>query len=326
MKKEVKNNLIFWNTDAPTTPANYTYSLFWKKGDNTKNTTPRRIIDTSELVDIIKSKWLMNLNKIERPYITPYGVFHKRNNNSLVDYNNEVICLDFDKVNDSTLFTLLQDEYRNNPSTILSVISPSGNGLKVLLRAKHSFDPGELYNGLKHNINLFKSKYGNIMPDSMQFVLSQPMFIPYCENPYYNPNALPMRVKFEKPPKMEYKPLNENDKIILNETLSDDNKMNRVNKWFSGRVKHCLERLENRPIESGTHNYLWSVIMRLYPFINQQTAVNENDITQQLERIVLNRYDGKKSEVSVLHNSIKIAKTYSLSIVDEINKTATIKI
>ena len=82
----------------------------------------------------------------------------------------------------------------------------------------------------------------------------------------------------------------------------------------------------NRPIEQGTHNYLWSVIMRIYPFLNQQSVIDENAITQQLERIVLNRYNGNKSEVKVLHNSIKIAKTYSLSIVDEINKTANKKI
>lgn len=326
MTTEIENNFIFWNSDTKPSVEHFTYSLFWRKGDNTKNTTPRRIIDTNELAEIIKSKWLKNLNKIERPYITPYGVFHKRNNDSLVDFNNEVICLDFDNVNNKTHLTILKDQYENNPSTILSCISPSGNGLKVLLRANHNFEPKDLYNGLKHNIDLFKFKLGNITPDSMQFVLSQPMFIPYCENPYYNPKAIPLKENFEKPPIVEYKPLNENDRIILQETLSDDYKVNRINNWFSGRVKYCLDSLENRPIEQGTHNYLWSVIMRIYPFLNQQSVIDENAITQQLERIVLNRYNGNKSEVKVLHNSIKIAKTYSLSIVDEINKTANKKI
>ena len=87
-----------------------------------------------------------------------------------------------------------------------------------------------------------------------------------------------------------------------------------------------LESLQQRPLESGTHNFLWSVLMRIYPYLNQQTAIQENEITQQLEQIILSRYQGDKSQVSALHRSIAKAKEYQLNLVELINQTAKVKI
>ena len=87
-----------------------------------------------------------------------------------------------------------------------------------------------------------------------------------------------------------------------------------------------LESLQQRPLESGTHNFLWSVLMRIYPYLNQQTAIQENEITQQLEQIILSRYQGDKSQVSALHRSIAKAKEHQLNLVELINQTAKVKI
>jgi hypothetical protein len=66
--------------------------------------------------------------------------------------------------------------------------------------------------------------------------------------------------------------------------------------------------------------------MRIYPYLNQQTAIQENELTQQLEQIILSRYQGDKSQVSVLHRSIAKAKEHQLNLVELINQTAKVKI
>ena len=156
----------------------------------------------------------------------------------------------------------------------------------------------------------------------MQFVLSQPMFIPYSENPYFNPSAEPMNVEFNPPGKVHSGVPIKVDTIKVESTKNTS----RVNRFFTTRVNMLLESLQQRPLDMGTHNFLWSVLMRIYPYLNQQTAVQEHELTTKLEQIILSRYAGDKSQVSALHRSIAKAKEYQLNLIELINKTAKIKI
>ena len=298
------------------------FSLFYNGKDNTKNTMPRKDIDIEELVRIIKSDYLKNLPKKERPYITPYGTFYKRKNNACTRFNKDIICLDYDKLTEGEL-DFIQDHWVHHKSTILCLKSPSGNGVKVLVKAEHGFNQSELYNGLKANADLFRLAFKEA--DPMQFVLSQPMFIPYCKNPYFNPSAEPMKVEFQ--PLLKQKSAEANyEKVSRNlQTLSRNN-ASRVNRFFTNRVNMLLESLQNRPLESGTHNFLWSVLMRIYPYLNQQTAVQEHELTSRLEQIILSRYNGDKSQVSALHRSIAKAKEHQYNLIELINQTAKVKI
>ena len=300
-------------------PDRHLFSLFYNGKDNTKNTTPRKDIDMQELVRIIRSDFLKNLPKKERPYITPYGTFHKRKNNSCTRFNKDLICLDYDKLLPFEL-NYINNHWKRNKSTILSVISPSGNGLKVILKAEHGFKQNELYDGLKANADLFT--LAKKEADVMQFVLSQPMFIPYSEEPYFNPSAEPMKVKFNPPGKVHPSVPIKVDTIKVESTKNTS----RVNRFFTTRVNMLLESLQQRPLDMGTHNFLWSVLMRIYPYLNQQTAVQEHELTTKLEQIILSRYAGDKSQVSALHRSIAKAKEYQLNLIELINKTAKIKI
>jgi len=297
----------------------YSFSLFYNGSDNTKNTVPRKVITLDELVDIIKSDYLKALPKKERPYITPYGIFKKRNTEGLVDFNTDIICLDYDKLTSGKI-RYINNHWKDMRCTLLSVISPSGNGLKVLLRAEHGFQPKELYNGLKVNADLFKVARMDI--DLMQFVICQPMFIPYSENPYYNPHAEPMKVKFKQPEKVHSDEPIRVDQAKVKATKNTS----RVNAFFNNRVNMLLDSLRIRPRGSGTHSYLYSILMRLYPYLNQQTAITEHELTSRLEQIILERYNGNKSKVNALHRSIAKVKEHQLSLVELINKTSKIKI
>jgi len=297
----------------------YTFSLFYNGTDNTKNTIPRKEIDLYELVHIIKSNYLKNLPKKERPYITPYGTFSKRNAKGIVNFNRDIICLDYDKL-DSGEIRYVNNFWKGKKCTLLSVVSPSGNGLKVLLKAEHGFDSEGLYEGLKANANLFRKLKKDV--DLMQFVICQPMFIPYSEEPYFNPHAEPMKVKFKQPKTAHPSEPIQVDQVKVKATKN----ISRLNAFFSNRVNMLLDSLKTRPRGSGTHTYLYSILMRLYPYLGQQTAIQEHELTSRLEQIILDRYNGDKSKVNALHRSIEKVKENQLSLVELINKTSIIKI
>ena len=297
----------------------YRFSLFYNGADNTKNTIPREEINLDRLVEIIKSENLRDIPKHERPYITPYGVFSKRNKQSQEYFNKDIICLDYDKLKSYEL-DFIHKHWTKQACTLLSLISPSGNGLKVLIRAEHGFDADNLYEGLKANADLFT--LARCEADLMQFVICQPMFIPYSENPYYNPHAEPINAVFKRPQKVHSDEPIQIDRIKVESTKNTS----RVNAFFSNRVNMLLDGLKSRPRGTGTHTYLYSILMRLYPYLNQQTAIQEHELTSELEKIISQRYNGDKSKVQALHRSIARAKQHQLNLVELINKTAKIKI
>ena len=112
------------------------------------------------------------------------------------------------------------------------------------------------------------------------------------------------------------------DEIKVQETKN----LNRVNRFFLNRVNMLLDNLKQRPRNTGTHAYIYSILMRLYPYLNQQTAIQEHELTTKLEQIILSRYNNDKSQVSALHRSIAKAKEHQLNLIELINKTAKIKI
>ena len=297
----------------------YRFSLFYNGADNTKNTIPREEINLHRLVEIIQAKNLRDIPKHERPYITPYGIFSKRNKQSQEYFNKDIICLDYDKLKTYEL-NYIHEHWTKQACTLLSVISPSGNGLKVLVKAEHNSRPEELYNVLKANAHLFT--IASCEADLMQFVICQPMFIPYSENPYYNPHAEPMKVKFKQPQKVHSDEPIQIDRIKVESTKNTS----RVNAYFTNRVQMLLKALQERPRGTGTHSYLYSILMRLYPYLNQQTAIQEHELTSQLEQIILQRYNGDKSKVHTLHRSIAKAKEHQMNLVELINQTAKVKI
>lgn len=287
------------------------FSLFWKKGDNSKNTHPLKEIGLFELADILKSDWLRDIPKLERPYITPYGTFSKRNNDSLIHFNRDLIALDYDKLDQDKL-NYLRLYWKMQSNTLFCLVSPSGNGLKVIVRAKHQFTPEELHRGLKHNIGLFT--ISGIEPDHMQFVLSQPLFLPYSDPFYFNPHATIRDYPFEDLPEIEVI-----EPAIIEPVKADQ--IDRVNTFFKNRVDMCCIGLESHPRGEGTHSYIYSVVKRIYPYINQQTIYTENEITNRLESILYNRYGSHKRRAE-LHRTIEKGRYPEESLIDLINSTA----
>lgn len=301
-------------TPFPTGSEELKFSLFWRKGDNTKNTTPLRDITFSKLTDIIKSEKLKNFPKIERPYFTPYGTFTKRNNESLVHFNKNIIALDYDNLTPEQLdYVRLYWKFQKN--TLISLVSPSGNGFKVILRAKHNYTPETLYNGLKQNIGKFT--LSGIEPDPMQFVLSQPFFIPYSPEPYINPFAELKDydftdIKTEEVQPTEIKPI-------------DVSSLDRANKFFRNRVEYLLGLLNQQPKGSGVYQLTYSIAMSIYPYLDQQTVYTEEEITNRVGDILRSKY-GNESRVKAFHRTLQKIKGTRYDLTELINQSATNKI
>lgn len=144
------------------------------------------------------------------PFITPYGTFlPTRKKDNICHFNNSLVALDIDGLTINSAQTV-KAILSKQQSTILCVISPRGCGVKALILLKDIIPLEECYNTLKLNkMNIAQSLQlfdyvDNI--DNAQFNITQPMFIAFDENLYYNLYPIPLDIvllKYE-PPKIEH--------------------------------------------------------------------------------------------------------------------------
>lgn len=89
--------------------------------------------DIVRKIRLEKDKELRNKLKQELPAICFSGTFSKREDSALMEHSG-LICLDFDNFPSSDEILAKKDELANDPYTFSVFISPSGNGLKVLVK------------------------------------------------------------------------------------------------------------------------------------------------------------------------------------------------
>ena len=113
----------------------------------------------SELVKRIrneKNKSERNELKKKLPSICFSGVFNKRSDSALVEHSG-LICLDFDGYEKKKDLTDDRAKFEKNKFVFAVFVSPSGNGLKVLVRIpKDSENHTKYFNALKKH---FASPY-----------------------------------------------------------------------------------------------------------------------------------------------------------------------
>ncbi len=327
------------------------FSMFWGEGDNTKNCHPLKVISFEDLVSLIMNKELKGIDKKERPYFTPYGTFSYRNNSNLLTYNQDLVSLDYDKITPEQV-TLLDKYWSSRRSTLLSMRSPSGNGLKVLLWAETGIDIKQgtqtHYETLKYNRSIFTIM--GIVPDPAQFVLSQPFFIPYNEEFYFNFHPKKEHYPFTKkptpPPRPVKKPTaykfhKKEYSLLINieysllikkplyvkpplQLLENPSSLSVRNQFFIDRCNYFLSELKKTGQGEARHQKVFWVLMNLFPYLDQQTAITEAELILKLEDVVRFIY-GSRDEISALHRSIKEVKsrTGGMNIETEMGKYLT---
>lgn len=178
----MKKNFSFFSGGIQSTIPEDTFTLFQTyellKSDKYKNQI--------EVIRQTSDKKQQSKLKSQLDYVTFSGVFSKRNAESLIEYS-YLVCLDFDNIPNISSFS--QEIYQDS-HVILGFISPSGNGLKIIVqvdKATHELAWLQVS-------NYFKNKY-TLEADKSGKDICRACFLSHDSNAYFNPNALIFSVK-----------------------------------------------------------------------------------------------------------------------------------
>lgn len=165
------------------------------------STTPIAEIGVEEMYEIVKSDALKPYTDMVRsaetkeekdkakghlPNVTLNGVFKKRGNANLEDYSG-LTCLDFDHIPEDS-FTHIKECLRNWAQTLFLFTSPSGDGLKLVIR--HSLeDPAMHWNLYGHITKQFKEEFGCEWIDTCTKDIQRSTYLCYDPGCFYNPDA-----------------------------------------------------------------------------------------------------------------------------------------
>lgn len=253
---------------------------------NIKETETPFVRDITEILDRIKDGATKNLvkkirvtkDKAERnelkkrlPAICFSGVFTKRNDNALKEHSG-IVCLDFDGYEKKKLLLEHKENLCKDPYVYSVFISPSGNGLKVLVKIPPIVENHiNYFNSLQ---NYFESPYF----DKMCKNVSRVCYESYDPLLYLNTNSNVWDTIAE--PQYEQKEKDIDPPTI---PISDENKIVEILiKWWEKKY----------PMIEGQRNQHCFVLAM---------AFNDYGINKSLAGYVLNRYatdDFTQTEIS----------------------------
>lgn len=134
--------------------------------------------------------------KLQQSFITPYGIFSRRENKSILHHNCHIAAFDFDKLTKQQT-AALKAILINNKCVLLCFISGSQHGVKAIILLSDAIPLDNHYLTLKTNAAALLEAIGateyDEFLDNAQFKLSQPLFLSYDANLHYNPNAIPLK-------------------------------------------------------------------------------------------------------------------------------------
>lgn len=170
-------------------------------------------------IETEKSK--RNAAKAKLHYVTFGGIFPTRSNSSLKTFSG-LACLDFDDVDD---LSELVEGINKDLHTFASFVSPSGNGLKVLVKIP-AVDNNEDYQDYYIELTKHYSRYFKL--DEGTKDIARACYLSYDENLFLNQESVMFTAKFNRP-KAEVSE-------VVNIPLTDSNEVaNRLEKWFAKR-------------------------------------------------------------------------------------------
>jgi len=271
----------------------YTITIF----QNIKETTTPYHVDVSVSLDRIKttgaSKELVQRirkekNKTKRnelkkmlPAICFSGTFNKRLDTSLTDHSG-LICLDFDGY--PKVKTMLEDKANiaNNPYVFAVFISPSGNGLKVLVKVPRDKD---------NHVNYFQSlqkHFNSEYFDTTSKNISRVCYESYDPLLYSNPDSKIWDEILE----VEYKEVKKHvDPLTI--PITDENKIVEILvRWWEKKF----------PMSEGQRNQHTYVLA---------SAFNDYGVHESLASHILSQYSTKDFNNNEIARTIRSAYSHT---------------
>jgi hypothetical protein len=228
-----------------------------------------------------KDKTARNDLKKNLPAICFSGKFNKRSDSSLVEHSG-IICLDFDGYQKQK--DMLQDKemFINNKFVLSVFVSPSGNGLKVLIKI-----PSDADNHIKYFTSL-KTEFDSTYFDTTSKNISRVCYESYDPLLYYNPNSLVWDTveEEEHQERSSYK-----DKATIK--ITDENKIvDILVKWHSKKY----------PMTEGQRNHNVYILAM---------ALNDFGISKSLASFICNQYESKSFPKREIETTINSAYTHT---------------
>jgi hypothetical protein len=167
---------------------------------------------SKELVETIRSGAKENKNKL--PCILFSGVFNERNSNSLKEHSG-LMVLDFDKYPDNETMFLHLEKLKENKHFVLLFISPSGNGIKGVIKVSNELTKETHPKIFKQFQKVFDYDYFDIVNSNIDRVC----FESYDPNIYVNLeaeifNPVLKEEGFNVSERVPLVPITDEDKII----------------------------------------------------------------------------------------------------------------
>jgi len=304
-----------------------------------KIVTPTTVYDFKDLINLYKSNYIKNLTsklisctdatdkmilKNQQPFITPYGTFGYRKNESILHHNSNLVAFDFDKMEQNKAKEL-KAVLSNNKSCMLATISGSQKGVKAFFLIDYTLPLNEHYNTLKYNadnlLNLLGASDFKTFLDLRQFVLSQPMFISYDAEIYYNFQAQALAVNLEMYKEPERIKNIFSSKILGISTTDEDLKL------VINYVQKATENLCNfYGNHTGARHDTIAKVKSIAGLIKAYNLPIESEIYNALESSIVGMYGGSaEAKISNAYKSLKHAWENAEAIQIPTKKTAEIK-
>jgi hypothetical protein len=165
-------------------PATITVSLLYKKILNSNYL--RRL--TEELRALPVNSEARKVYKLSLPYVTPAGIFEQRGNEYL-RARSGLIVLDFDHVSDlAKLKKVLRYDPVFGPSLVLYFVSPSGDGLKVLVAVDCWVDHKVSFEAIKSYLQAEHARWVQYL-DTSTHDIARACFLAHDPDAYLNPKS-----------------------------------------------------------------------------------------------------------------------------------------
>lgn len=235
-----------------------TYNFSYYNGP-IRNVKPHKTMGVHEAIDLIKSdKYKSDIEKLRSadnpstkktlksflPYFTFSGVFAKRLTENLKVHSG-LIVLDFDNLSDERLAQLFSD-FITIEFVCACWISPSGNGLKVLVK----IDPDQHLQSFIELDDFFTGNF-NLEIDQSGKDVARACFVSWDPNIFYNPESTIFEVQN---PQTNESVKNVKDNVIIEPVIPPASNQFKINKDLQ-RVQHVVEQIEREKIDITDNDY-----------------------------------------------------------------------
>lgn len=184
--------------------------------------------------------------KNKLPYVTPTGCYTQRKDKHIKPESyNWIAPIDIDlKDNEGVNMTELFKQIKETPSVLFAIRSPSGNGIKGLVKTKpKSYKYQYHYRVCRDVIYPHLEQLWGCKLDQKQGVLSQPFFVTHDPFAYVNEKATPLILDF----------------TLIEEKITSNVQVTPSGMKLSERLSIYTERIRTR--ELGKYNYFGKIAL-----------------------------------------------------------------